>query len=341
MAPENSPAVLIFGDSILDTGNNNYIETLVKSNFHPYGEDFPGGLPTGRFSNGRLISDFIGENLGIKASLPPYLDPSLQAKDLVTGVCFASACSGYDPETPMLTAVPSIPNQLDLFRQYMAKLRTLVGEQKSKAIIESSLYVISAGNNDVGATYFLAGRKSSSDMDSYANFLVGQASTFIRQLHGLGARKIAHLSTIVTGCVPASRTVFGGIGRPCFEESNDLAILFNEKLGYELERLRDDARFPNLSTTFLDVYTPLFDIIQRPENYGFVDVKDGCCGTGELEFAVLCNQLSSTCTNASNHIFWDSVHLTEKAYKILTSEIMKDINKLQNEIKCKHPCNHY
>ncbi|CAI0435140.1 unnamed protein product [Linum tenue] len=268
MAPENSPAVLIFGDSILDTGNNNYIETLVKSNFHPYGEDFPGGLPTGRFSNGRLISDFIGENLGIKASLPPYLDPSLQAKDLVTGVCFASACSGYDPETPMLTAVPSIPNQLDLFRQYMAKLRTLVGEQKSKAIIESSLYVISAGNNDVGATYFLAGRKSSSDMDSYANFLVGQASTFIRQLHGLGARKIAHLSTIVTGCVPASRTVFGGIGRPCFEESNDLAILFNEKLGYELERLRDDARFPNLSTTFLDVYTPLFDIIQRPENYG-------------------------------------------------------------------------
>ncbi|CAI0435561.1 unnamed protein product [Linum tenue] len=243
-----------------------------------------------------------GENLGIKASLPPYLDPNLQVEDLVTGVCFASAGSGYDPETPILTAVPSIPNQLDLFRQYMAKLRTLVGEQKSKAIIENSLYVISAGNNDVGATYFLARRKSS-DMDSYANFLVGQASTFIRQLHGLGARKIAHLSTIVTGCVPASRTVFGGIGRP-------------------------------LSTTFLDVYNPLFDIIQRPENYGFVDVKDGCCGTGELEFAVLCNQLSSTCINASNYIFWDSVHLTEKAYKILTSEIMKDINKLQNEIKC-------
>ena len=54
------PAVLMFGDSILDTGNNNYIQTIVKANFKPYGRDFFGGKFTGRFSNGRIPSDFYG-----------------------------------------------------------------------------------------------------------------------------------------------------------------------------------------------------------------------------------------------------------------------------------------
>lgn len=37
--------------------------------------------------------------LGIKDSMPPYLDPNLKIEDLLTGVCFASAGSGYDPLT--------------------------------------------------------------------------------------------------------------------------------------------------------------------------------------------------------------------------------------------------
>nr|POF18355.1 protein free1 [Quercus suber] len=41
------------GDSIVDIGNNNHINTLIKCNFPPYGKDFQGGKPTGRFSNGR------------------------------------------------------------------------------------------------------------------------------------------------------------------------------------------------------------------------------------------------------------------------------------------------
>ena len=57
---ETVPAVIMFGDSIVDTGNNNDIITLAKCNFLPYGRDFRGGIPTGRFSNGKVPSDFIG-----------------------------------------------------------------------------------------------------------------------------------------------------------------------------------------------------------------------------------------------------------------------------------------
>lgn len=61
---ERSPSVssvLIFGDSTADPGNNNYISTIFKSNFLPYGKDFVNHAATGRFSNGRLANDYIGE----------------------------------------------------------------------------------------------------------------------------------------------------------------------------------------------------------------------------------------------------------------------------------------
>ena len=57
------PALIVFGDSIMDTGNNNNLSTFLKSNFPPYGKDFPGGLATGRFSDGKVPSDLIGNCL--------------------------------------------------------------------------------------------------------------------------------------------------------------------------------------------------------------------------------------------------------------------------------------
>jgi hypothetical protein len=54
------PALFIFGDSVVDAGNNNNLATIVKSNFPPYGRDFKNNIPTGRFCNGKLAADFTG-----------------------------------------------------------------------------------------------------------------------------------------------------------------------------------------------------------------------------------------------------------------------------------------
>lgn len=56
----NVSCILVFGDSSVDPGNNNILPTTMKGNFLPYGMNFFGGRPTGRFSNGRLATDFIG-----------------------------------------------------------------------------------------------------------------------------------------------------------------------------------------------------------------------------------------------------------------------------------------
>ncbi|KAF4354888.1 hypothetical protein F8388_013837, partial [Cannabis sativa] len=54
-------AVIMFGDSIVDTGNNNNnILSPARSNFPPYGRDFIGSKPTGRYSNGKVPSDLFG-----------------------------------------------------------------------------------------------------------------------------------------------------------------------------------------------------------------------------------------------------------------------------------------
>jgi len=64
---ETVPAFIAFGDSIVDSGNNNYIiNTVFKCNFPPYGKDFGGGnQPTGRFSNGLVPSDIIGTKINL------------------------------------------------------------------------------------------------------------------------------------------------------------------------------------------------------------------------------------------------------------------------------------
>lgn len=58
-------ASFIFGDSLVDAGNNNYLSTLSKANIPPNGIDFKasGGNPTGRYTNGRTIGDIVGKCL--------------------------------------------------------------------------------------------------------------------------------------------------------------------------------------------------------------------------------------------------------------------------------------
>ena len=60
LAEPQVPCYFIFGDSLVDNGNNNALQSLARADYLPYGIDFPGG-PTGRFSNGKTTVDVVGE----------------------------------------------------------------------------------------------------------------------------------------------------------------------------------------------------------------------------------------------------------------------------------------
>lgn len=54
-------AFFVFGDSLVDNGNNNYLATTARADSPPYGIDYPTHRPTGRFSNGLNLPDIISE----------------------------------------------------------------------------------------------------------------------------------------------------------------------------------------------------------------------------------------------------------------------------------------
>lgn len=60
--PRRVPAMFVFGDSLVDVGNNNFLTSLAKADYYPYGCDFSSG-PTGRFTNGETFVDMLGNFL--------------------------------------------------------------------------------------------------------------------------------------------------------------------------------------------------------------------------------------------------------------------------------------
>ncbi|CAH8256489.1 unnamed protein product [Arabidopsis lyrata] len=277
------PALIVFGDSIMDTGNNNNLHTLLKCNFPPYGKDYPGGFATGRFSDGRVPSDLIAEKLGLAKTLPAYMNPYLKPEDLLKGVTFASGGTGYDPLTAKIMSVISVWDQLIYFKEYISKIKKHFGEEKAKEILEHSFFLVVSSSNDLAHTYLAQAHRY--DRTSYANFLADSAVHFVRELHKLGARKIGVFSAVPVGCVPLQRTVFGGFfTRRCNQPLNNMAKQFNARLSPALDSLDKELDGVIL---YINVYDTLFDMIQHPKKYGFEVADKGCCGKGLLTISYL------------------------------------------------------
>ncbi|THU74405.1 hypothetical protein C4D60_Mb04t32980 [Musa balbisiana] len=331
--PSNStapavPAVIAFGDSIVDPGNNNVLLTIVKSNFPPYGRDFAGHVPTGRFSNGKISADFLASMLGVKELLPAYHGTNLGLEDLATGVSFASAGTGYDPLTSAVALVTPMWKQLEFFKEYKRTLTGNLGEKKLTRLLSGSLFIVCAGSNDVVEYFSNPMQQLSHGISSYAEFLIQSASRFLQDLVGLGARKVGVVGIPPVGCMPSQRLVGGGLSGDCAADRNQLAQTYNAKLNVELQRLNSNLQGSKLF--YVDVYSIMLDFIQCPWKYGFEVSKLGCCGTGTVEVAELCNVLSTTCRNASEYVFWDSYHPTQRAYELLIKML---IQKYVNFIK--------
>nr|AAM64323.1 anter-specific proline-rich protein APG precursor, putative [Arabidopsis thaliana] len=318
------PAIFAFGDSILDTGNNDYILTLIKANFLPYGMNFPDKVPTGRFCNGKIPSDFIADYIGVKPVVPAYLRPGLTQEDLLTGVSFASGGSGYDPLTPIVVSAIPMSKQLTYFQEYIEKVKGFVGKEKAEHIISKGLAIVVAGSDDLANTYYGEHLEEFLyDIDTYTSFMASSAASFAMQLYESGAKKIGFIGVSPIGCIPIQRTTRGGLKRKCADELNFAAQLFNSRLSTSLNELAKTMK--NTTLVYIDIYSSFNDMIQNPKKYGFDEIDRGCCGTGLLELGPLCNKYTSLlCKNVSSFMFWDSYHPTERAYKILSQKFVEN-----------------
>ncbi|KAF7064956.1 hypothetical protein CFC21_071154 [Triticum aestivum] len=322
-AARKVPAIIVFGDSSVDTGNNNFIPTIARSNFWPYGLDFADGHPTGRFSNGRLATDFISEAFGLPASIPAYLDTTLTIDDLAAGVSFASASTGLDNATAGILSVITMAEQLDYFREYKLRLKLAKGDARGEEIIREALYIWSIGTNDFIENYYnLPERRMQYTAAEYEAYLLGLAESSIRAVHALGGRKMDFTGLTPMGCLPAERMGNRGDPGQCNEEYNAVARSFNAKLQQAVVP-KLNKELPGLHLVYADTYDVLDAVVRKPSDYGFENAERGCCGTGMFEAGYFCSLSTSLlCTNPDKYVFFDAIHPTERMYNMLADKVM-------------------
>ncbi|RYR02554.1 hypothetical protein Ahy_B06g081349 [Arachis hypogaea] len=113
-------AFFVFGDSLVDSGNNDFLATTARADAPPYGIDYPTHRPTGRFSNGLNIPDLISLELGLEPTLP-YLSPLLVGEKLLIGANFASAGIGILNDTGIQFVSISVMMSLILMQEWVVE----------------------------------------------------------------------------------------------------------------------------------------------------------------------------------------------------------------------------
>ncbi|CAN0878106.1 GDSL esterase/lipase APG [Linum grandiflorum] len=318
------PALMLFGDSAVDVGNNDYLPTLFKANYPPYGRDFVTHKPTGRFCNGKLATDITGETLGFKTYPPAYLSPDATGNNLLTGANFASAASGFDEKAASLNHAITLPQQLELFKEYKGKLaKAAGGADKAAAIVKDSLYILSAGSSDFLQNYYVNPLLNKVyTADQYGSMLIPSFNSFVKGLYNMGARRLGVTSLAPLGCLPAARTIFGYHEQGCVSRINTDAQQFNKKVTSAAAALQ--KQLPGMKIVVFDIFKPLYDLVKKPSDFGFAEARRGCCGTGTVETTILlCNPKSiGTCPNATQYVFWDSFHPSEAANQVLADALL-------------------
>ncbi|KAK9131509.1 hypothetical protein Sjap_011996 [Stephania japonica] len=275
---EKTSAFFIFGDSTVDPGNNNYLQTIPENTAatKPYGQNGFFDGPTGRFSDGRVITDFIAEYAKLPL-IPPYLQPSAE---FTNGANFASGGAGILSETNQGLVI-ALQTQLKYFEEVQKTLSEKLGDEKTKELISEAVYFFSIGSNDYMGGYL--GNPKMRELhppEEYVGMVIGNLTNAIQMLYGKGARKFGFLSLSPLGCLPAFRAMKLEMTKEegCFEEASALGLAHNNALSSVLTSL--EHLLKGLKYTNSNFYNWLSDRIQNPSKFGFKEGINACCGTG-------------------------------------------------------------
>ncbi|GMP65317.1 hypothetical protein CsSME_00026165 [Camellia sinensis var. sinensis] len=316
------PGMYVFGDSLVDVGNNNHLKlSLNKADFPHNGIDFPGKIPTGRFSNGHNFADLLAEKVGI-VTPPPYLSlvsskPSNTAFP-ITGVSFASGGSGIFNSTDFERSIP-LSKQVEYYSTIVYEdLVHQLGSSGAQLHLSKSLFTLVVGSNEL-LGYFSSGSDlpTKSTPQQYVDLMVLTLKQVLKSMHNFGARKYVIAGIGAVGCCPSQRNQ--NKTEECNEEANYWTVKYNEGLKSMLQGLKSELK--DIDYSFLDIYGVFVRLIQTPSTFGFNEVKSACCGLGNLRAQVPCLPISSYCSNRSDHIFWDLYHPTEAATRIFVDTI--------------------
>lgn len=317
----NKAALFVLGDSLYDPGNNNYITTTntdFQANFRPYGQSFF-TQPTGRFSDGRLIPDFICEYARLPI-IPPYLQPGNH--HFVYGANFASGGAGaLDDTYPGL--VINLNTQLNQFKNVANQLKQQLGDEEASDLLSQSVYMISIGGNDYLSTT-RGDSQQSYTQQQFRRMIIGNLTSVIKAIYKTGGRKFSFVTLPPLGCWPsikaqnaANKTYTGDF---CNKDLAALVQQHSKAVSEELQKL--EKALEGFKYSFFDLHTTVNDRMINPSKYGFKNGDSACCGSGPYRGVYSCGGMRGIkdyelCENPSEYLFFDSNHPSEVAYQQL------------------------
>ncbi|KHN29936.1 GDSL esterase/lipase [Glycine soja] len=291
------PALYVFGDSLIDCGNNNHLPSG-GADYLPYGIDFMGGnTPTGRATtNGKTVADFLAMHLGLPF-VHPYLDlTNHQRNKIRTGINYASGGSGILPDTNNVTSL-TLDKQIKFFhRTVKHNLHKMFNEkEKMEKHLSESLFFVSTGVNDYFHNGTFRGNKNLS------LFLLNEFTLRIQRIYDLGARKFFVNNIPPAGCFP-SKAIRERPRGNCDEKINKAISFYNRRLPEVLHELQ--SLLPGFSFVHADLFGFFKELRETGKSYGIVETWKPCCPNtiyGDLQ----CHPNTVPCPNRDTHLFWD------------------------------------
>uniref|UniRef100_A0A2N9GG48 Uncharacterized protein n=1 Tax=Fagus sylvatica TaxID=28930 RepID=A0A2N9GG48_FAGSY len=330
-------SVFSFGDSLADTGNVYFADPTSHCLFPPYGETYF-HHPTGRCCNGRPVIDFIAESLGLSL-IKPYL--SVKNESSVTsieeGVNFAVAgATALDIDFFIERGIYSVSTnyslrvQLDWFKEILPYLCNT--SSKCNEIFGRSLFLMGEiGGNDYNYPFFL--QRSIEEIRTYVPLVIKAISSAINELIELGAVTLMVPGNLPIGCSAAYLTYYETTDKEeydpatgCLKWLNKFSEYHNDQLQKELSRIQ--ALHPHVNIIYADYYNVAMRFYRYPSQFGFSGgALTACCGGGgtyNYNTSAECGSpLASACEDPSQYVSWDGVHLTEAAYRWISSGLLQ------------------
>ncbi len=183
-----------------------------------------------------------------------------------------------------------------------------------------ALYVMALGGNDVRdaiAAFALdpSGQTSSEILQDALQALADS----ILVLHGAGAKNLLIVNSPDLSLTPAIQRLDA-----LFPGTSLAAAMASQQFNMNLAALLDELSlaFPGLEIMRLDLYQVIHQAVADPGSFGLSNVADPC---------VMPNQPPYACKKPKRFLFWDGIHPTRAAHRIIAGEAAQALGLAEDE----------
>ncbi|MBD2252991.1 SGNH/GDSL hydrolase family protein [Nostoc parmelioides] len=287
----NFTGIYVFGDSLSDTGNTFQLSGGLVDPLNAVPPSPP--YEPGRFSNGSIWVDYVGNKLGLTPTPITNLLPDLNVSRPLTtpfptqGINFAIGGANSGQGNSFGFPLPGVLEQVSAFQALL--------QVNQQSLDPNALYTVSGGAND----YLFPPQSSDPNRPQpYTN--ISQA---VSNLAAIGAKNILVFNLPDLGKIPASGT--NGRNPAMLTQAT---LDFNSNLAKNLDEIRKNQQ---VNIIEIDIYSLVNRVLDTPSEFGFENVTNSCL-----------SQFLNCRNNPSQYFFWDDVHPTTDGHQLVAESVL-------------------